>query len=1237
MKIISSTCLMELFKSKKRRSQELFPELIRKLIRLSINKTGEICFPSGDAIYTTGWDGYVKGNLIEHEYIPMGESYWEIGTNEQTYQKVESDYEKRKNEATIFKKKDVVYVAVSSKIWKTNKKTDFCKEKNKEGIWAAVKIIDANDLENWLEDHIDVAIWLLKEFGKDVDDYGIELLSESWAALQESTEPALSGEVIFVGNEAKAKKFKEDIAGLSTNQIYSIASPYYGREHAYMFTLAALMLEGDKAIQERCVVAKNQSALDVIKTFCTDKIVLIAFNCLDERLSRSRNTFIVFDVFSDADMELAHIELHKFSDSLKSMGFDLDKAHSISLNVNANISALKRLLAVNPLLKRPIWANEKTKSELIPLMLMGEIRFDNENDLMVLESLVGEDYDVYLDQLNYWIELDESPVLKYKDIYRINTRKECFDFISVDSYSLKVKKIEKKLLEILREENSKYRKDKSQWYINDGSYKWGERLIRNILEGFILLSLKDAKTQQHFDGYVRDILEGAKENYVLLLTIAPHFGTLAELSSTSFLRYINECVETKNEAFIKLMETETEGVMGWSYGAYITGAIDICLRFEKTSIETLRLILKLYFLGFKKTADEKIYEKVIEVFSPVSVGVIPVTLGKKMDVLYGSLEGKEEEKSKRIVEKFITNGKSTMMTPVYSSYKIPPKSALKTSYYDYFDMQNRAMNWMFEHSEKVGEILILKEVLRGIHTLSSDAFEEKMQKFINHIATKVISDEEKAELNLLVLKTIYDIKQFEDWKHEKQFLGLLDNLYELTLPQDSFIRFRYMFEIEEFPILDPEIFSFKTSSRNEHNRQKRDALLSQTLEVLIEERGENVLNQIIDVANGKVWSLWKYIYKKSRNQNDDILKFLEIGEQKGLRFYLGEYTIDQIKQIFEQLNVEQRKTFIKNLPFREDVIDFFEGQPEEYLYWEDQKVWLSDCSFFDKAYRKLLEFAPIQLLDYFAYNERAFSYEIGMEILNAVSKPDIQEKFFRSSAHDTYSLREFIENMDERFYTNELAYAEFLLLPLLIGQDGAYPQGVKRYFWDHPKAFAQFIGDIIKNRKELQEGTLGQKILFDIIMKMDKNCYIPTEYMLQKGDEIKEWVNVVRATLNNFGEDEVKLVNMALIGILAMCPHVEMETIWPTRAVADSLEEIAKDKVENSDRVAQHFSMLYGNSRGCRSVGNGEYEYQLSETYNQYSKDYEPTHPVVAKALNYISDLYRNEGERDREHMFFED
>ena len=109
MKIISSTQFCDLIKSNKKKAESFFPELIHRLIKKTCNVDCYTRFPNGDANYTKGWDGTVKNNRIESRFIPIDNSFWELGTNSNSLEKIKKDYNRLQQKRQADYHRDCLY------------------------------------------------------------------------------------------------------------------------------------------------------------------------------------------------------------------------------------------------------------------------------------------------------------------------------------------------------------------------------------------------------------------------------------------------------------------------------------------------------------------------------------------------------------------------------------------------------------------------------------------------------------------------------------------------------------------------------------------------------------------------------------------------------------------------------------------------------------------------------------------------------------------------------------------------------------------------------------------------------------------------------------------------------------------------------------------------------------------------------------------------------------------------
>ena len=115
-----------------------------------------------------------------------------------------------------------------------------------------------------------------------------------------------------------------------------------------------------------------------------------------------------------------------------------------------------------------------------------------------------------------------------------------------------------------------------------------------------------------------------------------------------------------------------------------------------------------------------------------------------------------------------------------------------------------------------------------------------------------------------------------------------------------------------------------------------------------------------------------------------------------------------------------------------------------------------------------------------------------------------------------------------------------------------------------------------------------------------------------------------------YDEKTCKIIDSALLNILSLCPESNGQGIWPTKNVADIIEIIAGDKLENRQRAASHFYCTKANTRGARFIGDGSHEFAQYERYFSYSQQYKPTHPTTSLALEYLANSYKRDAEEDK-------
>ena len=75
-------------------------------------------------------------------------------------------------------------------------KEQWIEEKRKENAWKDIKIIDNNDLEQWIETAPEVQIWLADKMSLKIE--GFQSLEEAWEIWIRDTKPKFTEEMFKV-------------------------------------------------------------------------------------------------------------------------------------------------------------------------------------------------------------------------------------------------------------------------------------------------------------------------------------------------------------------------------------------------------------------------------------------------------------------------------------------------------------------------------------------------------------------------------------------------------------------------------------------------------------------------------------------------------------------------------------------------------------------------------------------------------------------------------------------------------------------------------------------------------------------------------------------------------------------------------------------------------------------------------------------------------------------------------
>ena len=165
-------------------SSQIVPELVYLLVRQSLSHGDDCRIPYGGSVNQPGLDGSVECAQGFFQFVPIGRSYWEIGTGRNPRDKATQDFRKRTKQIDDDKRQNTTFVFVTPRSsgtdgWEEAKQRSWINRRKDKG-WKDIRIIDGVKLADWLRECPAIAQWLALEMQIVLRLGGITTPLEHW-------------------------------------------------------------------------------------------------------------------------------------------------------------------------------------------------------------------------------------------------------------------------------------------------------------------------------------------------------------------------------------------------------------------------------------------------------------------------------------------------------------------------------------------------------------------------------------------------------------------------------------------------------------------------------------------------------------------------------------------------------------------------------------------------------------------------------------------------------------------------------------------------------------------------------------------------------------------------------------------------------------------------------------------------------------------------------------------------
>lgn len=399
-------------------------ELVRNLIYCWLPKRMlGMSFLSGDVNNFPGWDGWARiapseTDLIEHR--SENRSVWQISVERSAIGKIRRDFKKslKVSLPPDWSRATTTYVALTPRKLKDARKLEAELRRTRGNSWHDVRVIDAIDLEQWIDKCPAAEEWAGEQFGIGAGRFG-ESLSRRWARWAEATAPEISADLVLAGRDINAVK---DGLRFEHNPIFAVQTD--SPEESVALVHAALNTlpqeSRDRLISNALVISNEARAEEYAQQPMRDDsepltiLVPPAVSCANA-LARARHRVVL--AFGRKDPHARSVVVKR---ALRS---DFEKALTSSMNVSApDATAQARecgcsvsIWRVGNLLRtagagdqKPIWARDAAvASRLVAAALLRSWDEECEGDKSVVAELSAQKYDDYRDSLQLYGVCDD--------------------------------------------------------------------------------------------------------------------------------------------------------------------------------------------------------------------------------------------------------------------------------------------------------------------------------------------------------------------------------------------------------------------------------------------------------------------------------------------------------------------------------------------------------------------------------------------------------------------------------------------------------------------------------------------------------------------------------------------------------------------------------------------------------------------------------------------------------------
>jgi hypothetical protein len=543
------------------------PLLVRRLV-LAVHGVTKVSFRTDAGVRLPGWDGFCEGTE-PHPYVAAGPAGWEFSVQKDGIAaKATDDFNKRAAEPDAAQ---ITFVYVTSRRW--GGKHAWVKDRLAEAKFHSVRVIDADDLDGWLEYTPAVHLWWTRELGKNPD--GAIDVETYWNDWSQVTAPPLSTAFIMAGRAQAATSLRQWLE--SATPSVAVLGP--SQEEALAFVAATIQSEAEPRREilsaSTAIVSTPESFNDLIGSPSPLLLIPLFDDVVAFKRAVTKGHRLIVPLGGalpgpGRGIPLDRIDPAAGADALIAAGVGRDRAYELARLARRNFPAFRREITPYPTAMVPEWATGGAVTILLPLWMAGGWLEGNESDLEVLRTLSGGDPGALLRQAALWLDTADPPIRREGQFWYFTAKKEGVSLLARFATQQDIERLEEVALRVLGELDPRYTVEKTERWMHLNRPRHSSQMVAGLAETLAAmgglgqqirvsaLTLTDWSAR-----IVRRLLEAVANDWRLWASLSPQLPLLAEAAPRQFLDAVESGL-VDNGPILELFKQEGDGLWGSS-------------------------------------------------------------------------------------------------------------------------------------------------------------------------------------------------------------------------------------------------------------------------------------------------------------------------------------------------------------------------------------------------------------------------------------------------------------------------------------------------------------------------------------------------------------------------------------------------------------------------------------------------------------------------------------------------